>query len=177
MRKRVVNHLIYRAVYTATEHNFMSTLTKFAYHIVFGTKYRHPLIKAEFQKQLYEYIGGIIRAQNGYLMEIGGIEDHIHILASLPPNKAVSDAIRDIKANSSKWINELNLINTPRFSWQKGYGAFTVSYSLIESVRKYVQNQREHHQAKTFKEEYIAILKLHDIDVNLKYLFEDEFHS
>lgn len=85
----------------------MSTFTKLAYHIVFSTKYRHRLIHAGFQKRLYEYIGGIIRAQNGHLIEVGGIEDHIHLLATLSPTKAISDSIREIKTNASKWSNDL----------------------------------------------------------------------
>jgi putative transposase len=154
----------------------MSTFTKLTYHIVFSTKHRHPLIHNEFQKRLYEYIGGIIRAKKGSLIEIGGIEDHIHILAGLSQIKPVSDAIREIKANSSKWSNEHFEFNR-RFEWQKGYGAFTVSYSLIASVRQYIQNQHEHHRKKTFRDEYITFLKLHDIVFDPKYLFEDEYHG
>jgi len=157
---------------------FMSTFTKLAYHIVFSTKHRHPLIHNHnsFQKRLYEYIGGIIRAQNGKLIEIGGVEDHIHILAGLCPTKAVSDVVRKIKANASKWSNGLSEL-THRFEWQKGYGAFSVSYSLLESVRHYIQNQREHHQKKTFEAEYITILELYDIVFDRKYLFEDEYYA
>jgi putative transposase len=92
------------------------------------------------QNRLYEYIGGIIRAQNGHLIEIGGVEDHVHLLANLAPTKAVSDSIREIKANASKWSNEL-FDQRSRFEWQKGYGAFSVSYSQIESIRHYIQNQ------------------------------------
>ena len=87
----------------------MSTFTKLSYHIVFSTKHRSKLIAESFCERLYEYIGGIIRAKNGHLIEIGGIEDHIHILANLSPTKSISDTIRDIKANSSKWKNELLL--------------------------------------------------------------------
>ena len=86
----------------------MSRYTKLSYHIAFSTKYRHPLIQTAFQNRLYEYIGGIIRAQNDHLSEIGGIEDHIHLLANLSPTKAISDSIRDIKANASKWSNEVS---------------------------------------------------------------------
>jgi REP element-mobilizing transposase RayT len=143
---------------------------------VFSTKYRHPLIRTELQQRLYEYIGGIIRAQNGHLIEIGGVEDHIHLLVNFSPTKAVSDLIRDIKANASKWCNELS-DQKQRFGWQKGYGAFTVSYSLLESVRCYIQNQREHHKAKSFEEEYIKLLELHDIAFERRYLFEAEYHG
>jgi len=154
----------------------MSTFTKFAYHVIFSTKHRKPLIRSEFQKRLYEYIGGIVRATDGHLIEIGGIEDHIHLLVGLSAKNPVSDNIRDIKANSSKWCNSLPGL-TSRFEWQKGYGAFTVSYSQLELVRRYIQNQHEHHRTKTFKDEYIAFLEAHDIEFNHQYLFEDEYHA
>ncbi|MBS0656516.1 MAG: IS200/IS605 family transposase [Verrucomicrobia bacterium] len=154
----------------------MSTFTKLVYHIVFSTKYRKPLIRDTFCRRLYEYIGGIIRGQNGFLIEVGGVEDHVHLLASLSPVKSVSDSIREIKANASKWSNELSDV-TSRFEWQKGYGAFTVSYSQIESVRHYIQNQHEHHQTRTFEDEYIAFLKLHNIAFDRQYLFETEHYG
>ena len=154
----------------------MSTFTKLAYHVVFSTKYRRPLIQAALEKRLYEYIGGIIRAQKGCLIEIGGIEDHIHLLVNLSPIKAISDTIRDIKANVSRWCNELP-DQTSRFEWQAGYGAFTVSYSHLEAVTRYIQNQREHHKTKTFEEEYIRLLELHDIEFEHRYLFEAEYHG
>jgi len=154
----------------------MSTFTKLIYHVVFSTKYRRKLIFDPFCERLYEYIGGIIRAQNGHLIEIGGVEDHVHLLVNLPPVKSISDTIREIKANASKWSNELP-DTTCRFEWQKGYGAFTVSYSQIDSVRHYIQNQREHHRTKTFEEEYIAFLKQHNIEFDHQYLFEAEHYG
>jgi putative transposase len=154
----------------------MSTFTKLIYHIVFSTKYRRKSIVDPFSERLYEYIGGIIRAQNGHLIEIGGVEDHVHLLVNLPPAKSISDTIREIKANASKWSNELP-DTTCRFEWQKGYGAFTVSYSQIDSVRHYIQNQREHHRTKTFEEEYVAFLKRHNIDFDHQYLFEAEHYG
>ncbi len=131
----------------------MSTFTKLSYHIVFSTKYRCKSITDSSSERLYEYIGGIIRAKSGHLIEIGGVEDHVHLLANLSPTKSISDTIREIKANSSKWRNEFP-DNTGRFEWQKGYGAFTVSYSQIESVRHYIRNQREHHRTKTLRRIY-----------------------
>ncbi len=154
----------------------MSTFTKLAYHVVFSTKHRQPLIDNELHKTLYEYIGGIIRSLKGNLIEIGGIEDHIHILANLSPLKGISDSIREIKANASKWTNE-RPNRTSKFEWQKGYGAFTVSYSNINSVRQYIQNQREHHQSKTYEEEYIKFLEIHDISFERQYLFETEHYG
>lgn len=151
----------------------MSTFTKLTYHIVFSTKRRSKIIHDSLQKRLYQYIGGIVRAQNGHLIEIGGIEDHIHILATLSPTKAISDSIRDLKSNSSKWCNEMPS-QTSRFEWQKGFGAFTVSHNHVEPVSRYIQNQREHHQTVTFEDEYIKFLEWHNLVFEKRYLFEAE---
>ena len=113
----------------------MGTYSKLIYHIVFSTKYRQPSIRESIRERLYDYIGGTIRGMKGNLIEIGGVEDHIPILAGLTPVIAVSDAVRDIKANASKWANDIPEIKS-RFEWQKGYGAFAVSYSQIEGVRE-----------------------------------------
>jgi len=150
----------------------MGSFTRLTYHIVFGTKFRKPTIKGDIQERLYEYIGGILRGKKGHLIQIGGVEDHIHILAALAPSFAVSDIIRDVKANSSKWIREEGIVE--EFEWQKGYGAFTVSYDRVDAIRKYIQNQKEHHRTKTFQEEYVSFLKRHDIEFQEEYLFEDE---
>lgn len=153
----------------------MSTFTKLSYHLVFSTKQRQPIIKEEFQTRLYAYLGGIIAAKKGHLIEVGGIEDHIHILANLSPTQSISEKLREIKANTSKWSNEN--FQQPRFEWQKGYGAFTVSYSQIESVTRYIQNQKEHHKTKTFVDEYVGFLKLHNIKFDSQYLFEAEYYG
>lgn len=126
----------------------------------------------EIQERLYEYIGGTIRAKKGHVIEIGGVQDHVHILAGLSPTLAVSDVIRDLKASSSKWLSEERLVD--RFEWQKGFGAFTVSYDRMESVRRYIQNQEEHHISKTFQEEYIEFLKHHGIEFRTEHLFKNE---
>ena len=104
----------------------MGSYSRLTYHIVFATKYRKPDITDDLRSRLYEYIGGTLRAKKGQLIEIGGVDDHLHLLTILSPTLAVADVIRDVKANSSKWMNEqLGLANG--FQWQKGYGAFTVS--------------------------------------------------
>ena len=154
----------------------MGSFTQLTYHIVFATRYRRPLITDAIEERLYEYIGGTIRAKKGHLIQIGGMPDHVHILARLSPTLAVADVVRDIKTNSSKWINDQPEI-TQTFEWQKGYGAFTVSYSQIVDVEKYIQNQKEHHRTRTFQEEYIEFLKRHKIEFRMEYLFEDEHHG
>ena len=152
------------------------TYTSLTYHLVFSTKYRRKFILPEFSEQLYQYIGGIIREKNGVLLEIGGVEDHIHIMAGIPSTIAVSDMMRFIKSNSSKWVNETNSPKT-KFEWQPGFGAFTVSYSQQPAVRKYIQSQAEHHHKKTFEEEFVQILKTHGIEYDPKYVFEEEHYG
>ena len=154
----------------------MGSYTQLNYHVVFATKYRKRVIADPVQESMYQYIGGIIRDFNGSLDCVGGIEDHIHLLVSIPPKIAVSDAIRSIKSNSSRWVNEQEWSNRT-FEWQKGYGAFTVSYSQMDRVRAYIANQELHHRKLTFQEEYIELLTKHDLHFELKYLFEDEHHG
>ena len=154
----------------------MSTFTSLTYHIVFGTKYRRLHITRNVQNDLYSYIGGIVRDERGHLLEIGGVEDHVHILADLSPAVAVSVMLRQIKAGSSKWLNERDDVNG-RFEWQTGYGAFTVSQSQVPVVRRYIQGQEEHHRTRSFKEEYIEFLKRHGINFEERYLFDDEHHG
>jgi len=154
----------------------MSSFTKLTYHVIFGTKYRQPLIRDTFRERLYEYIGGTIRGLKGHQIEIGGVEDHLHLLANFSPTAAVSDVIRNIKANASRWINERGEV-PGRFEWQKGYACFTVSYSQCELVGVYLRNQREHHRKRTFREEYIEFLLKHEIPFDERYLFEGEHHE
>jgi REP element-mobilizing transposase RayT len=151
----------------------MGSYSKLTYHVVFSTKYRRKTITEVVCERLYQYIGGIVRNLDGCCLEIGGVEDHIHLLANLASTKSVSDSIRDIKSNASRWLNELPEAKN-WFGWQKGFGAFTVSHSQIEIVRSYIQNQREHHRTKTFEEEFIELLRRHEIDFDRKYLFEVE---
>jgi len=150
----------------------MGSFTRLTYHIVFATKYRKPTIKEDIQERLYEYMGGTLRAKKGHLIEIGGVEDHVHILAGLSPSLAVSDVIRDVKAASSKWMKDEP--HNDKFEWQKGFGAFTVSYDRIDAIRKYIRNQKEHHKTRTFQEEYIDFLERHGIEFQSGHLFEGE---
>ncbi len=154
----------------------MSSFTQLTYHLIFSTKFRQPLIHDAFRERLYEYIGGTIRGLKGHLIEIGGVEDHLHLLANFSPTAALSDVIRDIKANGSRWINELGQV-PGRFEWQKGYACFTVSHSHRDRVRKYIQSQREHHRKQTFQEEYIEFLRRHEIEFDERHLFESEHHG
>jgi REP element-mobilizing transposase RayT len=147
-----------------------STYTNLVYHIVFSTKNRQPLITDEFKEELYRYIGGIIRAEGGVQIEIGGVADHVHILAKFKPSIAVSDMLRLIKANSSKWANEGK--SKQHFAWQEGFSAFSVSESQFDLVRRYIRNQEEHHRGQSFQEELVALLEKHGVDYDSRYLLD-----
>ena len=133
--------------------------TNLLFHFIFATKDRRPLIDEEFQPRLYDYLGGTIRGLKGTSLEIGGVEDHVHILAKLPPTIAVSDFLEKFKANTSKWGKSVRR----GFGWQEGYAAFTVSESQVMRVRRYIQNQRAHHAKVSFRDELIALLEAHGL--------------
>lgn len=144
--------------------------TNLLYHIVFSTKNREPVITKDVQPRLYDYIGGIVRGLGGISLEIGGIEDHLHLLAKLRADRSVSDVLRDLKANSSGWMHKV-FPDQREFSWQNGYGAFTVSVSQVEKVRSYIANQERHHKKRSFREEFIELLKANQIEFDERYLF------
>jgi putative transposase len=150
-----------------------STFTNLVFHVIFSTKYRKPLIEDSIQDELYCYIGGILREQQGSMLEIGGMPDHVHLLARLSPTVAISDALRLVKANSSKWLNDRGS-RWNKFQWQTGYAAFSVSASQVDEVCRYIQGQAEHHRQKSFREEYVAFLNKHQIDFDERYVFEEE---
>jgi putative transposase len=140
-------------------------------HLVFSTKHRSPMIDGELQPRLFEYIGGIARGLNSMLIAAGGIPDHVHLLVSLNKEIAISDYLREIKAESSKWIHK-TLADKHEFAWQAGYGAFAVSYSQIDAVKAYIENQHEHHRTRTFQEEFVQMLKKHRIPFEERYLWD-----
>ncbi|KQB36869.1 Transposase IS200-family protein [Flavobacterium daejeonense] len=149
-----------------------NTYSQLYIQIVFTVKGRQNLISNSWKEELYKYITGIITNEGQKLIAINGVSDHIHILVGLKPNKALSDLVRDIKANSSRFINEKRWING-KFEWQSGFGAFTYSHSQLTNVINYIQDQEEHHKKKTFKEEYIEFLKAFEVDYNTDYIFDD----
>jgi REP-associated tyrosine transposase len=146
-----------------------STFTNLLYHVVFSTKDRVPMIHKDVQERLYEYMGGIIRGEGGTLLEIGGVADHVHLLAKLKADTAVAVLLRLLKSNSSGWANDVRLIQG-RFAWQTGYAAFSVSESQVPTVRRYIQNQEAHHAKVSFKDELIALLKKHRIEYDERYI-------
>lgn len=121
---------------------------------------------------IFQYIGGIIRNLGGIPLEVGGVDNHIHILTSLPKTLPLSDFVRIIKANSSKWVKQLDNYYA-NFHWQTGYGAFSVSYTLLDRTINYIRRQEEHHKKQTFKDEYLQFLKHHRISYDEQYVFND----
>jgi putative transposase len=141
------------------------------FHCVFSTKERRPLISKDLQERLWPFLGGIAKQNKMKAIEIGGVEDHVHILLSLPSTIAISKAVQLIKGGSSKWIHE-NFPEQRVFSWQEKYGAFSVSVSQLNTIIEYIRNQPAHHRAMTFQDEFLALLKKHHIEFDERYLWD-----
>lgn len=136
-------------------------------HLVFSTKDRRKVISEEFRAELWAYIAGICKKHGVFVHAIGGVEDHIHLLVVVPAPLSVADAVRAIKANSSRWMGERN----PRFAWQQGYAAFSVSASNVAAVVRYIRGQEGHHRKMTFEAELVALLRKHGVGFNPKFVF------
>ena len=140
-------------------------------HIIFSTKERQNLLTNELTKVLYPYISGIIQHQDSFVYALNGMPDHLHILCALPKTISLSKFIQHIKMNSSKWVHE-NYPEYSHFSWQKGYGAFSVSPSKKKQVISYIQNQETHHRHKSFQDEFLEFLEAYEIDFDSKYIWK-----
>ena len=145
------------------------TYTKIFIHVVFVVKGRENIISSHWKDDLYKYINGIITNNDQKLMIINGMPDHVHLLLGIKPNIALSDLLRDIKANSSRFINWVR----GKFEWQHGYGAFSCNPAELDYIINYIKNQEDHHRKKPFREEYIDILNRNFVDYKSEYLFED----
>ena len=150
-----------------------NTYTQIYIHIVFAVKGRQSLIPKEHKTELHRYITGIITNKKQKVIQINAMPDHIHILIGIAPDAAVSDLVRDIKANSSRFINQKRWV-VGRFEWQQGFSAFSYSHSQLGVIARYIKNQEKHHSGKTFREEYLELLDLFNIDYDKKYVFESE---
>lgn len=146
-------------------HTFTNLLT----HIIFSTKNREPLITDAMRDRLFAYMGGILNELQVTPILINGPSDHVHLLVALPASGALSDIMRVLKTNSSRWVHEEL---QQEFAWQSGYGAFSVSHSNAQSVRHYIANQQEHHKTVSFQEEFIAFLKRNQISYDSRYIWE-----
>lgn len=144
--------------------------TQFYVHLVFTPKNRAALIGKSWKAELEKYITGIIRNHGHKLLAIGAMPDHIHIFIGYNINQKIPDLVNAIKISSNTWINE-NRLSKSKFDWQKGYGAFSHSRSALDNVVRYVRNQEAHHAKKSFKQEYLELLKKNDVDYDEQYLF------
>lgn len=140
------------------------------YHLIFSTKNRAAFIKPEIEQRVWAYLGGVARKHKMTALQIGGFDDHIHALVMAPPTIAPSQMAQYIKGDSSNWIHE-TFPELHDFAWQEGYGAFTVSKSNLESVVGYIQRQREHHQKRSFQEEYREFLKNNGVEYDERYVW------
>jgi putative transposase len=146
-----------------------STHLSLHYHLIFSTKNRHPFIKESWRGRLHAFLGGAVRSLEGVPEAVGGTGDHIHLLVGLRANHTLADVLRDIKSASSHWVHDT--IGVRDFAWQDGYGAFTVSASLIEKVKIYIAHQEEHHRKRTFQEEYVEFLNQSGVEYDERYLW------
>ena len=146
-----------------------SSYCNLLYHIVFSTKDREPWMIPSIGPRIHEYIGGAIRGEGGIALIVNGTADHIHILAKLRQDKALSKLIGELKANSSGWVSR-TFKQALGFAWQEGYGAFTVSESQVPRVRGYIERQEQHHRSVSFLEEFKVILRAHGLPFDERYL-------
>jgi REP element-mobilizing transposase RayT len=147
-----------------------NTYTQIYIHIVFAVEGRQSLIKPEHHDELQKHITGIVSAQKQKLIAINNMPDHLHLLVGLKPDISLSDLVRDVKANSSKLVNEKRWV-AGRFSWQEGFGAFSYSRSQLGTVIRYIENQQKHHAKKSFREEYVELLEKFAVDYDRRYIF------
>lgn len=149
-----------------------NTYTQLYIQFVFAVQNRLSLIQPDWKDELFKYITGIIQYNRHKLIAINGMSDHVHVFVEYKPHQLIPDLLQDIKGSSSGWINKKGFIKS-KFSWQAGYGAFSYSQSQIERVVNYIKNQEEHHKKKTFREEYLELLEMYNIDFNEKYILHD----
>ena len=147
------------------------TMVKNFIHIVFSTKNREPFINPEIQERLHSYLGGICMSLECHVILVIGSTDHVHILCNLSKKIELMTLIQKLKANSSKWIKTID-VNCNDFKWQEGYAAFSVHYNEIAFAKMDIQNQHEHHREMPFKEEYLALLRKHDVDFDERYVWD-----
>ena len=148
-----------------------NTYTSLHYHLVFSTKNRERWIYPEIEERVWSYLAGIVKQNKMTPIQIGGVEDHVHVLLGASPTLAPSKIAQLVKGGSSAWIHD-TFPDMKAFAWQDGFGGFTVSRSNVESVADYIRGQREHHRSRTFQDEYLALLQKHGVSYDEKYLWD-----
>jgi REP element-mobilizing transposase RayT len=144
--------------------------TQLLYHVVFSTKNRHPWLTGPVLGRLHEYLGGAVRGEGGTALRVGGVADHVHILARCRQDRALSAVVGAIKSNSSGWIHR-EFAELAAFEWQAGYAAFTVSQSQVERLCRYIDGQEEHHRRQTYQEELLTLVEAHEVEYDPRYLW------
>ena len=148
-----------------------NTYTQIHIHAVFAVQNRISLIQKSWQERLYKYMIAIIQKHGHKVLSIGGMPDHVHILFGFRPTQALSNLMQEVKRDSSEWINKEKFVSG-KFSWQEGFGAFSYAKSQIPNVAKYIETQETHHKKRSFKEEYLELLKLFEIQYDERYIFK-----
>jgi putative transposase len=149
-----------------------NTFTQMYLQFVFAVQNRDSLIHPDWKDELFKYMTGIVQNNKHKLIAINGTANHLHVFVGYKPHQLIPDLLQDIKGSSSGWINSKNLVKG-KFKWQEGYGAFSYSHSQIDSVVKYIMNQEQHHKKRTFREEYIDMLKKFNVEFDERYILED----
>ena len=149
-----------------------NTYTQIYLQFIFAVENRVSLIQSAWKDELYKYITGIVQNNRHKLIAINGMPDHIHVFIGYKPHQLIPDLLQDIKGNSSTWINKKQFVKG-HFKWQAGYGVFSYSFSQIDRVVKYIKEQEKHHKVKTFREEYLELLKRFNIPYDKKYILND----
>ena len=147
------------------------TYSQLLLHIVFSTKGREPWITDEVAADLYPHMGGIVREEQGILLDSGGVEDHVHLYVRWRTDASISDLMRTVKSRSSKWVHQ-KFPGLAQFAWQEGYSVFSVSKSQEPVVRRYIGSQKEHHKREDFRSELLRLLKAHQIEFDPRYVFD-----
>lgn len=149
-----------------------NTYTQIHLQFIFAPKFRASLIHPDWENDLYKYITGTVQNNKHKMLGINGMPDHIHMFVGFHTTQSISDFMQDVKAGSSRWVNEKKLTKS-RFEWQSGYGAFSYSKSQVPDVIAYIQNQKQHHKKKTFLEEYKLFLEKFEVEYDVQYIFKE----
>ena len=147
------------------------SLSSILIHLIFSTKHREPLVTAQVEPALHAYMAGILKEKQCPALTIGGMPDHVHVLFRLARTRAVSEVVEDLKKDSSRWIKTQGA-SFGAFHWQAGYGAFSIGQSSVAETRRYIDNQKEHHQTRTFQEEYRVFLRKYGVEYDERYVWD-----
>ena len=144
------------------------TFSRLLFHVVFSTRNREARLTPAIRERVFPYMAGILKDLGVEFCSINGIQDHVHVFAAIRPSLSVSEMVQKMKASSSRWMHEK--MNEPQFAWQEGYSVFSVSESQREKVLRYIDDQHEHHRNRSFQEEYLEFLRMHNVEYDERYV-------